>query len=75
MVSRFKPTVTNGATLTVGNGAKIDMYNSEIHINQGSSLVLGNDVTIQAKKGICKLIIDGNINLGTNVHFYGEGQN
>lgn len=74
MVSRFKPTVTNGATLTVESGVKIDMYNSEIVINQGCSLVLDHDITIQAKKGICKLIIDGNITVGSNVHFYAEGE-
>jgi len=71
-VSRFTPTVTGGAILTVTNGANIDMYNSEIHIDAGSSLVLGNGTSIIAKKGTCKLIIDGNISLGTNVHFLSD---
>ena len=33
MVSRFNPTVSNGATLTVEDGVRIDMYNSQININ------------------------------------------
>ncbi|MCD4697274.1 MAG: T9SS type A sorting domain-containing protein [Bacteroidales bacterium] len=72
MVSRFNPTVGNGATLTVEDGVQIDMYESEIHINQGSSLVLEDNVTILAKKGICKIVIDGNASIGSNVNFIAE---
>jgi hypothetical protein len=75
MVSRFNPTVSHDATLAVSDGVQIDMYESEIHINQGSSLILGNDVTIQAKRGICKLVIDGDITVGSKVHFLAEGEN
>jgi tetratricopeptide (TPR) repeat protein len=73
MVSRFTPTVTNGATLTVEEGVNIDMYSSEIQINDGSSLVLEDNVTIAAKSGICKLLIDGNATFGSNINFIAEG--
>ncbi len=72
MVSRFNPTVVNGATLTVEDGVQIDMYESEIHINEGSSLVLEDNVTFLVKKGICKLVIDGNVSIGSNVSFIAE---
>lgn len=72
MVSRFTPTVDNNATLTVEEGVRIDMYESEIRINAGSSLVLEDDVTFLAKKGSCKIVVDGNISIGSNVHFIAE---
>ncbi|HNX90012.1 MAG TPA: hypothetical protein PKH58_13125, partial [Paludibacteraceae bacterium] len=63
-VSRFTTTVPNGKTLSVGTNANIDMYNSEIHIEEGGNLVLSNYDTIIAKRGTCKLVIDGNISVG-----------
>ncbi|MEA3504518.1 MAG: T9SS type A sorting domain-containing protein, partial [Bacteroidota bacterium] len=72
MVSRFKPTVGSNATLTVEDGVRIDLYDSEIQINPGSSLVLEDNVTFLAKTGSCKLIIDGYISIGSNVNFIAE---
>jgi hypothetical protein len=72
MVSRFAPSVENNATLTVEDGVRIDMYDSEIHIDAGSSLVLEDNVTFLAKTGSCKLIIDGDITIGSNVSFIAE---
>ena len=69
MVSRFNPTVTNGATLNIEDGVGIDMYNSEIHIMAGSTLVIEDNAVITAKRGRCKLIIDGNLICGSNVRF------
>ena len=48
------------------------MFDSEIHINAGSSLILEDNVTFLAKNGICKLVIDGNISIGANVSFLAE---
>lgn len=73
MVSRFQPTVANNATLSIENGVNIDMYNSsEMHIELGSTLDIGNNVKFTAKNGTCKIIIDGDINIGTGVHFEAE---
>ncbi|MFU8844193.1 MAG: hypothetical protein ACNA7V_10350, partial [Bacteroidales bacterium] len=72
MVSRFFPTVSNGAILTIEDGVNIDMYNSEISINPGSSLIIEDDVTFIAKKGICKIRVDGNLSTGSNVSFHAE---
>lgn len=71
-VSRFTTTVTNNAVLTAGNGVRIDMYNSEIRINDGSSLVVEDNVTFHAKKGDCRIVVDGNISVGSDVSFIAE---
>jgi hypothetical protein len=72
MVSRFIPTVDNNTTLTVENGVSIDLYDSEIHITEGSSLVIEDNAVFIAKRGICKLVIDGNISIGSNESFIAE---
>ncbi len=72
MVSRFTPTVDNSSTLTIEDGVHIDLYDSEILINSGSSLVLEDNVIINAKHGNCKLVIDGIISIGSNVSFISE---
>ncbi len=74
VVSRFDPMVTNNSTLTIGigHGARIDMYNSTITIEQGSELILGDQVTIVGKTGDNEIIIDGDIQVGSNVNFITE---
>jgi parallel beta-helix repeat protein len=71
-ISRFITTVANNAVLSIDDGVRIDMYNSEININAGSTLFLGNDVTFLAKKGHCRIVIDGNISIGTNLNLHAE---
>lgn len=72
MVSRFTSSINNSSTLTLEEGIKIDMYESEIHIQSGSSFVIEDNAIIKAKKGNCKIIIDGNIQIGDNVSFIAE---
>jgi hypothetical protein len=72
-ISRFSPTVSNGAKLTLTNEAQIDMYNSEIHIDQGSTLELGSNTKIIAKRGNCKIVVDGNILVSNGVLFEAQG--
>lgn len=67
MVSRFSPKVDNSSTLTINNGVRIDMYNSEITIENGSTLLAGNNVTFLAKRGNNKLILKGNATFGNNL--------
>ena len=74
MVSRFNPTVSHNATLTIGEDVLIDMYNSEITINDGSTLIIQDNATITAKTGLCKLTINGNVSIGSNVTFRAEGE-
>ena len=77
-VSRFTTTVTNNAatgapsTMTLSQGVNIDMYNSEIHVDAGNTFEIGNNCSITAKRGTCKLVIDGNISVGGNVNFIAE---
>ncbi len=72
-VSRFTPTVTSGAKLTVGNSVKIDMYNSEIHIKSGATFQLNSNSTIIARRGQCKIIVDGDLIVSPGVQFIAEG--
>jgi len=69
MVCRFSPTVKNNSVLTVENGVEIDMYNSELIIEDGSSLVIGDSSIFHAKRGVSKIIVYGNIQIGSNVTF------
>jgi len=48
------------------------MYNSSITIEQGSELILDNYVTIVGKTGDNEIIIDGDIQVGSNVTFIAE---
>ncbi len=69
MVSRFNPTVSNNATLTIEDSVKIDMYNSIIEIEAGASLIIGDNVVFTGKSGQNELLINGNIQIGKNVQF------
>ncbi|PLX00471.1 MAG: hypothetical protein C0593_00885 [Marinilabiliales bacterium] len=71
MVSRFEPTVSNNATLTVSD-ISIDMYESTIKIEDGSSLIIKNNAVFHAKKGDCKIIIDGDVDFGENIKFIAD---
>jgi hypothetical protein len=48
------------------------MYNSELVIEEGSSLVIEDNVTFLAKRGTNKIIINGNDQLGQGVNFLYE---
>jgi hypothetical protein len=73
MVSRFSPVFTGNQTYTIANDVRLDMYNSTITLEQGSSLSLGNNVIIRGKRGANKFVIKGNIlPMGTNVKFEAE---
>lgn len=69
MVSRFSPTVTNDATLTIDDNVSIDMYNSELTIEEGCSLVIGDNVEFHAIRGISKINVYGDVQIGSNVTF------
>ncbi len=68
MVSRFQPTVTNNATLTVDDSVNIDFYNSSIIINNGSSMPVANHVYFNAKEGYCEVDISGYMETGNEFH-------
>lgn len=69
MVSRFNPTVSNNASLTIEDSVEIDMYNSIIEIEEGASLIIGDNVVFTGKSGQNELLINGNIQIGKNVQF------
>jgi tetratricopeptide (TPR) repeat protein len=69
MVSRFSPRVSNHKTLTVNERVKIDMYKSELIIDEFSTLVIKNGSEFRAKRGLSKITINGNIQLDKDVTF------
>ncbi|MBR5910602.1 MAG: T9SS type A sorting domain-containing protein [Bacteroidales bacterium] len=76
-VARREVTVDNQSTLTVGDGVRLDMYGTEAHdckllVESGSSLVIGDNAVITAKRGDCEIVVNGNIQIGHNVTFKAE---
>jgi hypothetical protein len=71
-VSRFNPTLANNATMTILDDVRIDMYNSQLTINYGSMLDIGNNVVFLAKRGNNNITIKGDAVFGQNVSFITE---
>ncbi len=73
-VARRTVNVTNNATFEVAENVDIDLYGTDnhpcsIHIANGSCLSIQDSVTFTAKRGICSIVIDGNITIGDGVRF------
>lgn len=76
-VARREVTVDNFSTLTINDGVRLDMYGTEAHdcklvVKSGSSLVIGDNALITAKRGDCEIVVNGNIQIGHNVTFKAE---
>ncbi|MBR0176471.1 MAG: T9SS type A sorting domain-containing protein [Bacteroidales bacterium] len=76
-VARREVTVGNQSTFTIGEGVGLDMYGTEAHdckliVESGSSLVIGDNALITAKRGDCEIVVNGNIQIGHNVTFKAE---
>jgi hypothetical protein len=69
MVSRFNPTIED--SLIIEN-ISIDMYESTIHLTDNSYLEIQDSATIHAKKGDCKIIIEGDVDFGENIKFIAD---
>lgn len=73
MVSRFTTTIANGGIMVVDFSVNIDMYNSNIVVQEGSVLYIKDNAQITSKRGVCKIIINGGqLILGKNVKFNSE---
>jgi tetratricopeptide (TPR) repeat protein len=72
MVSRFSPAVSNNAILTIEEGVKIDMYNSELIIEEGSTLIIEDNAIIHAHRGLSKILVYGEIQVGEGVEFIAD---
>ena len=71
MVSRFNPTVINGVTITVEDGVEIDMYDSQLIIEEGATLIIDDNVVFTGKVGECNILVYGSMQVGQNVSFDG----
>ena len=76
-VARREVTVDNYSTLTINDGVSLDMYGTEAHdckllVKSGSSLVIGDNAVITAKRGNCEIVVNGNIQIGQGVRFRAE---
>ncbi len=75
-VARRTVTVSGG-TFSIGNGVKLDMYGTddydcELLFGSNASLVIGDSAVITAKRGDCRIEINGNVQIGKNVRFEAE---
>ena len=76
-VARRTVTVGNQSTITIGEGVSLDMYGTEAYdchlvIEANSTLVIGDNAVITAKRGNCEIVVNGNIQIGHNVTFKAE---
>jgi hypothetical protein len=64
----------NGGTFTIGSGVSLDMYGTDdydcqLTIGPNASLVIGSNAVITAKRGTCKIQVNGNLQIGQSVRF------
>ncbi|MBR3710016.1 MAG: T9SS type A sorting domain-containing protein [Bacteroidales bacterium] len=76
-VARRTVTVSGQSTLTINEGVSLDMYGTDVHeckllIEANSSLVIGDNAVITAKRGDCEIVVDGNVQIGQGVTFKAE---
>ena len=76
-VARRTVRVDGHSTLTINEGVNLDMYGTEAHycklqVENGSSLVIGDNAIITAKRGDCEIVVNGNIQIGQGVTFKAE---
>lgn len=76
-VARRTVTVSNDASLIINNGVSLDMYGTEAHdcqliIDPSSSIIIGDNAVITAKRGNCNILVNGNIQIGRDVSFQTE---
>jgi hypothetical protein len=72
-VSRFGPTLTNGADMILYNDVVVDMYNSTITVGEGSTLGMYPGSKFVAKRGTNKIIINGDMQIAEGVSLIAEG--
>lgn len=75
-VARRTVTIDNNSTFTIDAGVGIDMYGTEAYdcniiVKSGSTLNIGDNAVITAKRGVCKIKVEngGIINIGQGVIF------
>ena len=75
VVARRRTTVSGGnACLQFSNKATVDMYgteayDSELYIDEGSMIYIGDSCNFIARRGDCRIIIKGGISIGNGVTF------
>lgn len=70
-------TVNVGSNTQIGDDVNLDMYGTDlfdciIFIKSNTTLTIGDGVTFTAKRGTCKIVVEGNLVLGENVRFCTE---
>ena len=65
--------ITAGEQLTFHENSQIRfLNNANLYIDAGASLIINNDVTFNVNEGTSKIIVNGNITIGSNVNFIAE---
>jgi len=57
---------------TLSNGINVDFYNGTLVVEEGSTLIIGDSVTLRAMRGADSLIVYGNLQIGDHVKFLAE---
>ncbi len=70
-------TVNVGSNTQIGDDVNLDMYGTnlydcEIFIKSNTTLTVGDGVTFTAKRGTCRIVVNGNLVLGEDVSFRTE---
>lgn len=76
-VARRTVVISNKSTFTVNDGVSLDMYGTEAHdcqlvVEPNSTMIIGDNAVITAKRGDCEIVVNGNIQIGRNVTFKAE---
>jgi hypothetical protein len=74
-VVRKQTVIKEYMTVNIESGTKIDFYNSELVVEEGATLNIGQFVQFVDKTGNSKLTINGDVNFGSNISFKSEGEN
>lgn len=70
-------TVNVGSNTQISDDVNLDLYGTdlydcEIFIKSNTTLTIGDGVTFTAKRGTCRIVVNGNLVLGENVSFRTE---
>ena len=70
-------TVNIRSNTQIGDDVNLDMYGTDLYdcelfIKSNTTITIGDGVTFTAKRGTCRIVVNGNLVLGENVRFLTE---
>lgn len=76
-VARRTVKIENQSIFTIDDDVHLDMYGTEAYnckllIEANSSLIIGDNAVITAKRGTCEIVVNGDVQIGQGVTFKAE---